>query len=663
MVAGGRATGAQCVHMTTVFQRVRVGPYRIVCEIGRGGMAVVFFATDSRDDRQVALKLVPIGTDQDTHDVLEAERWGAKLQEQFCRINQNVPVVYEHGTDGGYFYIAMEYLDGWNLSEILSAGALAPERAVHVAMQLCQFLEAAHGFEATIDGRRLHALIHGDLKPRNIRLLRGDQVKILDFGIAKALSLSRKATRNDFGSLTYVSPERLESGQIDTSADFWAVGVLLYEMLSGIQPYRAPDSRLLELRIKSLQPPDPLGASCPPALRAVVAKLLAAHPADRYGTARAIREDLERVTSGRKTQAEREGWSESGAVMNEPPTIRTLALVRSGGEMLPPTVRVQTDPAGMAALPGNVLFRSVDAPPMTRKRKAGRYARVALLLLASFVAGHQGMIALQAERLRSEMPTVDLDGVGGLWKSYHALSSHSLGFTTVRLEHALTTQTVTLADRIIGDYRSPTPTVRETQWEMAREALAQALVVNPNDNQLQGALRYCEGHLHRINGEARKAHQQRADAQREFTEAVAAFREATELRPGWPDPFLGLTRTYIYGLEDVDRGADAFRQAQRLGYTAGAREAVSLADGYRVRAMAFARRARTLGDTAVRQKYLARAADAYRQAIALYAKAAGFADAPKNLRAAQRGLEQIEQQKAGFSAASGRTRRSRAVVP
>ena len=112
--------------VTTVFERVRVGPYEIVHEIGRGGMAVVFFATDSRDDRRVALKLVPIGTERDTQEVLEAERWGAKLQEQFCRISQNVPVVYEHGTEGGYFYIAMEYLEGRNLSEILAAGALPP---------------------------------------------------------------------------------------------------------------------------------------------------------------------------------------------------------------------------------------------------------------------------------------------------------------------------------------------------------------------------------------------------------------------------------------------------------------------------------------------------------------------------------------------------------
>jgi len=290
--------------MTTVFQRVRVGPYEIVHEIGRGGMAVVFFATDSRDGRRVALKLVPVGTDRDTQEVLEAERWGAKLQEQLCRVSQHVPVMYEHGTAGGYFYIAMEYLDGRNLSEILAVGALRPGRAVNIAVQLCRFLEAAHDFESTIDGRQFHSLLHGDLKPRNIRVLWADTVKVLDFGIAKALSLSRKVTRNDFGSLTYVSPERLESGEIDTYSDLWAVGVLLYEMLVGVQPFRAPDTRRLELRIRSQRPPEALGASCPAALQAVVAKLLAPRPADRYGDARAIREDLERVVSGGTTQAE-----------------------------------------------------------------------------------------------------------------------------------------------------------------------------------------------------------------------------------------------------------------------------------------------------------------------------------------------------------------------
>src|SRR5262249_56326594 len=108
--------------------------------------------------------------------------------------------------------------------------------------------------------------------------------------------------------------------------------------------------------------------------------------------------------------------------------------------------------------------------------------------------------------VKAERPTVEREGVGRVWDSYHALSSRSLRFTTARLEHALTSQTVTLADRIIGNYRAQAPIVRETHWKMAREALAQALAVNASDLQLKGALRYCDGQLHRINGEAKNTH-------------------------------------------------------------------------------------------------------------------------------------------------------------
>jgi serine/threonine protein kinase len=631
--------------MTTVFQRVRVGPYEIVNEIGRGGMAVVFFATDSRDGRHVALKLVPVGTDREAQEVLEAERWGAKLQEQFCRISQNVPAVYEHGTEGGYFYIAMEYLDGQNLSEILTGGALTPARAVNIAIQLCHFLEVAHGFQSTIDGRDLRSLLHGDLKPRNIRVLWADKVKILDFGIAKALSLSRKVTRNDFGSVTYVSPERLESGEIDAYADYWAVGVLLYEMLSGVQPFRAPDTRRLELRIRSQRPPEPLGASCPPALQAVVAKLLAGRPADRYGDGRAIREDLERVLSGRTTEAEREGWPVDQTYHDEPPTARTQPPARRNEYATRKTPRVEPYSDGAVALsPTHVILRA-PAPRAKARSSARRLVLLAFLLPGFFVSGHELMIASRAERLKAEVSAVELDDIGGLWREYHALGSRSLPLTTAGLGEALTARSAVLGDRIIGNYRLPAPTVREPQWKMAREALAQALAVNPNDSQIKGALRYCEGHLHRINGEARKTHKQNAEAQQEFTEAVAAFREAAELRPEWPDPFLGLMRTFIYGLEDVDRGADALKQAQRLGYTAGDRETVQLADGYRLRALVFARTARTLIGMAAEQDYLVRSADAYRQAIDLYSKVLGYADSPRSLRAAQRGLEQVEQRR------------------
>src|SRR5213079_2486300 len=165
--------------------------------------------------------------------------------------------------------------DGRNLSEILAAGALAPNRAVGIAIQLCRFLEAAHGFESTIDGRNLLSLLHGDLKPRNIRVRWADKVKILDFGIAKALSLSRKVTRNDFGSLAYLSPERLDTTEVDRYSDFWDVGMLLYEMVCGERPFNAPDTRRLEKQILARLPAPTLDGRCASGLQAIIAKLLA----------------------------------------------------------------------------------------------------------------------------------------------------------------------------------------------------------------------------------------------------------------------------------------------------------------------------------------------------------------------------------------------------
>jgi len=321
---------------------------------------------------------------------------------------------------------------------------------------------------------------------------------------------------------------------------------------------------------------------------------------------------------------------------------------------MPRTPQVGAEPGAAALSPTHIILRAPELHPTVKPhRSASRFVPATFLLVAFFVLGHELTIASRAERLKADVPAAELERIGGMWEEYHALGSRSLKLTTASLEEALTRRTIMLGDRIIGDYRTPAPTVRETQWKMAREAFKQALAANPDDAELKGALRYCEGHLHRINGEALKTHQQNAEAQHEFTEAVSAFREAAELRPSWPDPFLGLMRTFIYGFEDVDRGADALKQAQRLGYTAGERETVQLADGYRLRALVFARAARTLSGMAAQQDYLARSAEAYRQAIDLYSRALGYADARGSLRVAQRGLEQVEQRRIESSTPPG----------
>jgi serine/threonine protein kinase len=657
--------------METVFNSV--GPYEIVGEIGRGGMATVFLATDTRTDRRVALKLVPAGTDREAREILDAEQCGAKLQERFCAQNRYVPEVYEHGTGGGYFYIAMEYLEGENLSDVIARGPVAPARAIDMTMQLCRFLELAHAFETTIDGRQLRSLVHGDLKPRNIRVLPGDQIKVLDFGIAKALSLSRKVTRNDFGTFAYLSPEWFDSGgNIDSHADLWAVGVLLYEMVAGVQPYVAPDTRRLELRIRSRRPPAPLGDRCPAGLQAVAAKLLAGALADRYADARSIREDLESLAVGRQTMAERQGWprADGGAASHdEPPTRRTRPEVIPPLPVEEPTRRTPSNAARAGASappqappmtrPGDPSQSTGAAPmPVGRPRKPRHRLgtlRTLLLLAALAIVFNEYTVGVRARRLAASVPTRELDGMTSAWNQYDRLNAGSLHIGVLRLERALLRQSTLLSDRVIDNYRTPLPTVREPQWRMARDVLARAAAVAPNDPRVRASLRYCEGHLHRINGEARNARKQAIDAQHEFTDAVTAFREAAELRPNWPDPFLGLMRTFIYGLEDVDRGADALQQAERLGYTAGDRETVQLADGYRARGDALARTARTLEGMDQEEEHLTRAAEAYREAIERYTKAIGYAEAPRSLRLARRGLRQVEQRLSDLAASSAAT--------
>jgi hypothetical protein len=614
----------------------RIGPYEIEREIGRGGMAVVFLARDTRSNLDVALKQVPVGLDRETREVFEAEQWGARLQEQFSAVSPLVPKVYERRTLGDHFYVAMEYVDGENLSDAIGRGPLPVPRAVSIATELARFLDAAHRFEVTLGDRQLRSLLHGDLKPKNVRITSGDRVKILDFGIAKALSMTRRVTRNDFGSIAYLSPERLESGEIDEASDLWAIGVLLYEMLSGAPPFRGVDTRRVEDRIKSKRPPAPLDGNCPAALEAVIAKMLAPDLASRYATAAAIVLDLSRFTAGEQTEAERDGFSL--AVTDEAPTRPTRPPEAATEPVTKPLVdegrtrRTKPGPDPAAA------------PPARRSRWLRRAAAVGMILLLTTTACHESYIRAQANRVAGTVPIQDFDGLTAAWDRRDSLIRQSWmgGAGVATLERALVAHTAVLADRVIENYRLPRPTVREAQWSVARAALARAVAAAPGDRRLRAALRYCEGHLHRINAEARLRRGETAAAQHAFTEAVTAFREAAEQRPDWADPFLGLARAFIYGLDDLERGADAMKRAESLGYILGDRETVQLADGYRARGESLARTASTLRGMTQEEDYLTRAAEAYREALNLYSKVVDYANAAGNIRRTDRLLKSVE---------------------
>jgi serine/threonine-protein kinase len=634
----------------------QIGPYEIQGQIGRGGFAMVFLAKDTRPGGGlVALKVVPDGPDADAKDMATAEQRGAELQRMFLDESVFVPRVYDIGAASGYLYIAMEYLDGADLSSLIREGPLEPARAARIAIQLCQFLEEIDRMQSTVEGASPLTLLHNDLKPTNIRIVSGDRVKVLDFGAAKTLSVTRRVTRNDFYSTPYLSPECLDTGERDRYADTWALGVILYEMAAGHPPFRGDVTRRLEERIRSRRPPEPL-AHCPRTFQAIVAKLLAPQPESRYAGPEAIRLDLERFLSNNATLAEQDGWPDRiDPVMDvedeaptrraprgenaptrathdrddEPPTRRTPRPVVP--VVMPPAVRAQQP----ATTPDPV------ATPQPARR---RWFRAALVIGVIVVVTNEGCVAAEARRLAATASMQEFGGFTNLWTQYEALSGRSwLGGVAARsLGVALARHAQVLSERVIGDYRAAAPTVREAQWQAAIGVLERAVTVAPDDRRLLGTLRYCQGQLHRINGEARKSRKQLGQAQREFSDAVAAFREAASLRPDWPDPFLGLARTFIYGIEDIDRGADATNEAMRLGYTIGDRETAQLADGYRTRGDALDRSAGQLKGLPQQKEFLARSRDAYRQALDLYAKVAGYSDVPSRMRATQKKFEAME---------------------
>jgi hypothetical protein len=263
-------------------------------------------------------------------------------------------------------------------------------------------------------------------------------------------------------------------------------------------------------------------------------------------------------------------------------------------------------------------------------------------------------VASRADELTDKVPLQDFAGLAAIWPEYESIADQSVsGWGVSRLKTAITSQTMLLAERVMANYRTPLPTVRENQWKAAREALYRAATISPRDNAIRAALRYCDGHLSRINGEANKARGQDTQAQQQFTEAVVAFREAASLRPGWPDPFLGLARTFIYGIEDVDRGADALAQAEKNGHAPSEREKTQLADGYRARGDALARTAATLKGMPQELDYLSRASAAYNEALTRYTAIAGYANTAASIRDTQKRLDRVDQRIAELSKYEG----------
>ena len=271
--------------------------YELGRRIGRGGMADVFLARDRLLDRQVAIKVLFPEFAVDPNFV---ERFRREAQAAANLNHPNIVNVFDWGKHSGTYFIAMEYVEGRTLADILrSNGHLTSKQAAEIASEVAAALGFAHAA----------GLVHRDIKPANILIGTRGSVKVADFGIARALNSSTESQLTQAGAVmgtaTYFSPEQAQGAQPDPRSDLYSLGIVMYEMAAGRPPFGGDNP--VSIAYKQVHDyPTPLNQvvlDIPRPYEAIIAKLLTKDPAVRYSSADALREDLRRFRNGERPVA------------------------------------------------------------------------------------------------------------------------------------------------------------------------------------------------------------------------------------------------------------------------------------------------------------------------------------------------------------------------
>ena len=278
------------------------GRYRLVELLGQGGMATIYRAADTQLGRDVAIKLL-------RPEYLRAPDFSSRFRQEAqnaASLNHpNVVSVYDYGEDPNGPYIVMELVDGEDLATILRRnGPLPASQAARISAAVARALAAAHA----------RGIVHRDVKPGNVLIGRDGRVKVVDFGIARAVAEAQMTLPGTtLGSVHYFSPEQARGETATNESDTYALGIVMYEMLTGVRPWEGDSAASVALARLSGPVPDPALArpSVPPDLAAITRKALAPLPIDRFASASAMADAIEGSRSAASAAA---GTAAAGAV-------------------------------------------------------------------------------------------------------------------------------------------------------------------------------------------------------------------------------------------------------------------------------------------------------------------------------------------------------------
>lgn len=288
-----------------------IGPYEIISLLGVGGMGVIYLAHDTRQQRQVAIKCLPphfTSTNNYRKRFLNEARAVSSLE------HPNICSLYDIGeTSDQRLYIAMPYYEGETLENRLRQGPLPLADAINIILQMAAGLHAAHA----------KGIIHRDIKPANVMLTADNFVKLLDFGVAKINGVNLTSTGVSLGTAAYMSPEQLCGEKVSVSADIWALGSILYEMLVGQRPFKGEQATAILYAILYSDYPDlTLPDSFPTELNQIIAKTLARDADDRYRSVQELIDALSAISDN-------EDYSEPSVGQNKHAHIPLQSVIQS----------------------------------------------------------------------------------------------------------------------------------------------------------------------------------------------------------------------------------------------------------------------------------------------------------------------------------------------
>lgn len=349
-------------------QRVLGGRYLLKEKVGNGGMATVYRAQDQVLDRTVAVKIM---LPQYAGDATFAARFKQEAQAAAGLSSPYIVGVYDWGRDGDTYYIVMEYLRGTDLkSGIRSHGALDPKKVAQIGSQICGALSVAHK----------HEIIHRDIKPQNIMVLPDGNIKVMDFGIARAKNSHLTQDNNVLGTAHYVSPEQTRGQDLGPTSDIYSLGVVMYECATGRVPFDGDDAISVALKqVNELPvPPSQVNPGVDADLERIILKCMEKDAANRFQTADELRQVLNSYATGRAVDVPEptrviSGAAGMGATETRVMSDSTQAMVRPAGAVGATSVR----PGGAAS--GNGTAYDEDEP---KKGGRGKIAAIVIGVIA-----------------------------------------------------------------------------------------------------------------------------------------------------------------------------------------------------------------------------------------------------------------------------------------